>query len=103
MASLIMQVLKDKNNARSSIRQQQRDAINDLKKESVYALRLRDQFNKDIDPLLDSGDVESVSIVIPENWLGVFLKVIYREEFADYSIIQRNTREFEVSRKEIYL
>lgn len=103
MASLIMKVIKDKSKYRSNIRQTQKQKIDDLKTESVYAYKLKEEFNEKLNEYLDDDDVDYVRIVVPKNYLSVFMKVIYREEFTEYQIKQISDREFEVSRKEIYL
>lgn len=103
MASLIMKVLRDKSKYRSNVRQTQKQKIDDLKTESVYAYKLKEEFNKQLNKYLDDDDVDYVRIVVPPNYLSVFMKVIYREEFTEYQIKQISDREFEVSRKEIYL
>lgn len=103
MASLIMKVIKDKSKYRSNLRQTQKQKIDDLKTESVYAYKLKEEFDEKLNEYLDDDDVDYVRIVVPKNYLSVFMKVIYREEFTEYQIKQISDREFEVSRKEIYL
>lgn len=103
MASLIMKVIRDKSKYRSNIRQTQKQKIDDLKTESVYAYKLKEEFNEKLNNYLDDDNVEYVRIVVPKNYISIFMKVIYREEFTEYQIKQISDREFEVSRKEIYL
>ena len=103
MASLIFKVLKDKSSERSSIKQTQKQKLDDLKKESAYAFKLREEFTKQLDNYFDDDEVKHVHIVVPAKMVSTFLKVIFREEFAEYEITQVNDREFEIARKEIYL
>lgn len=103
MGSLIFKVLRDKGKAKSSLRQSQKQKIDDLKTESVYSYKVREEFKKRIDPLLDDDEVSNIHIVIPERYISIFMKIIFREEFTEYKISQVSGREFEVSRKEIYL
>ena len=103
MASLIMKVLRDKSIARSGVRQLQKQQMDDIKKESVYAYILKEEFENKLDMFFDDDDVTNVHIVVPEKYLTIFLIVIFRDEFAEYKITQIKDREFEISRKEIYL
>ena len=103
MPSLIAKVLRDKSKVRTGIRQTQKQKIADLKTESTYAYKLKQDFRQNIDKYLDDDNVKAVRIVIPPNYLSVFLKVVFREEFSEYKITQLADREFEVTRKEIYL
>lgn len=103
MGSLIFKVLKEKSSIRSNERQSQKQKIEELKKESIYAYRLRQEFTEQLDKYFDDDDVQHVHIVVPAKHVSIFLKVIFREEFAEYKISQVSDREFEISRKEIYL
>lgn len=103
MASLVGKVLRDKSKYNKGIRQTQRQQINDLKTESVYAYRLKEDLKNKVDKYLDDDGVECVRIVIPPANVSLFMKVMFREEFEEYSITQVGDREFELSRKEIYM
>jgi hypothetical protein len=69
----------------------------------MYAYKMKEEFSKEIDKYLEDDNVLNIHIVVPKNYLNMFMKVIFREEFAEYSISQVSGREFEVARKELYL
>lgn len=85
--SRIQEVLKNKNRVERTQRARRKDEINSLRISSAFKARLYDELKK-IDILLDSDEVSSVIITIPDIFLAKFGEAIYSEDLAEYDIQQ---------------
>lgn len=85
--SRISEVLKNRNRVEKTQRARRKEELNSLKVSSAFKARLYDEL-KNIDVILDSDEVESVVIEIPDQFLAKFGEAIYSEDLAEYDIQQ---------------
>lgn len=81
------EVLKNRNRVEKTQRARRKEELNSLRVASAFKARLYDELKK-IDILLDSDEVESVIITIPQSFLAKFGEAIYSEDLAEYDIQQ---------------
>lgn len=81
------EVLKNKNRVEKTQRARRKEELNSLRMTSAFKARLYDELKK-IDILLDSDEIDSVIIKIPDNFLSRFGEAIYSEDLAEYDIQQ---------------
>ena len=85
--SRVSEVLKNKNRVERTQKARRKEELNDLRVKAAFKARLYDELKK-IDILLDSGEIESVVIAIPEAFMSQFGEAIYSEDLAEYDIQQ---------------
>lgn len=85
--SRIQEVLKNKNRVERTQRARRKEELNSLRISAAFKARLYDELKK-IDLLLDSDEIDSVVITIPDVFLAKFGEAIYSEDLAEYDIQQ---------------
>ena len=85
--SRVSEVLKNKNRVEKSQKARRKEEINSLRGASEFKAKLYDELKK-IDILLNSDEIESVIITIPDIFLARFGEAIYSEDLAEYDIQQ---------------
>lgn len=85
--SRISEVLKNKNRLEKSQRARRKEELVSLKSQASFKASLSDEL-KYIDALLDSNEIESITIKIPESLITKFSEAIYSEELSGYDIAQ---------------
>ena len=85
--SRVREVLKNRNRVEKTQRARRKEELNSLKVTSAFKARLYDEL-KNIDVILDSDEVESIIVEIPEQFLAKFGEAIYSEDLAEYDIQQ---------------
>lgn len=85
--SRVSEVLKNKNRVERTQKARRKEELNSLRIRSAFKARLYEELKK-IDVLLDSDEVESVVISIPEAFMSQFGEAIYSEDLAEYDIQQ---------------
>lgn len=85
--SRISEVLKNRNRVERTQRSRRKDELNSLRVSAAFKARLYDELKK-IDLLLDSDEIESIVITVPNNFLSQFGEAIYSEDLAEYDIQQ---------------
>lgn len=85
--SRIGTVLKNRNRVERTQKARRKEELNSLRVRSAFKARLYDELKK-IDILLNSNEVESVVIAIPEIFMPQFGEAIYSEDLAEYDIQQ---------------
>lgn len=93
-----MSVIRNKNKREKEARARKRQDLAAIQAETAFKAKLHDDM-KYIDVMLQDEEVDKVCIVIPKKYLSNFLKSIYSEEMAQYSINQLDTDKFEIGRK----
>lgn len=96
--SMTSEVIKNKNRREREARNRREQEIRDMRVESAYRYALHNSMSL-IDLLLDDEEVRSVEVKIPQQHLSQFLKAIYYEEMADYTIVQLDADRFSIGRK----
>lgn len=85
--SRISEVLKNKNRVERSQKARRKEELNSLRSSASFKAKLYDELKK-IDILLDSNEVDSVVITIPDMFIAKFGEAIYSEDLAEYDIQQ---------------
>lgn len=85
--SRVSEVIKNKNRVERTQKARRKEELNSLRVRSAFKARLYDELKK-IDILLDSDEIESVIIAIPETFMSQFGEAIYSEDLAEYDIQQ---------------
>lgn len=85
--SRVSEVLKNRNRVEKTQKARRKEELNDLRIRSAFKARLYDELKK-IDILLDSDEIKSIVISIPENFMSQFGEAIYSEDLAEYDIQQ---------------
>lgn len=85
--SRISDVLKNKNRIEKSQRARRKEELTNLKSQASFKASLSDEM-KYIDSLLDSDEVDSITIKVPEKLITKFGEAIYSEELSGYDISQ---------------
>ena len=85
--SRVREVLKNRNRVEKTQRARRKEEINSLRVNSAFKARLYDELKR-IDILLDSDEIDSVIITIPDVFLPKFGEAIYSEDLAEYDIQQ---------------
>jgi hypothetical protein len=85
--SKIGEVLKNRDRVEKTQKARRKEEINSLRVNSAFKARLYDELKK-IDMLLDSDEIDSVVITIPDEFLAKFGEAIYSEDLAEYDIQQ---------------
>lgn len=85
--SRIREVLKNRNRVEKTQRARRKEELNNLRGTAAFKARLYDELKK-IDILLDSDEIDSVVITIPDVFLAKFGEAIYSEDLAEYDIQQ---------------
>ena len=93
-------IIKNKNKRARESRNRREQELRDMRVESAYRYSLHDSM-KLIDLMLDDDSVRAVEVQIPKKHLSQFLKAIYFEEMADYTIVQLDADKFSIGRKVI--
>lgn len=98
--SRIMDVIKNKNRVEKMQRERRKEEIFTLKEVSAFKAKLYDEL-KYIDVLLDSKEVDSVVITVPDLYLAKFGAAIYSEDLAEYDIsqVEGTSNQFYVKKK----
>ena len=98
--SRIGQVIKNKNRREKADRLRKRQKMAAMQLEAAYRAKLNDDM-KQVSILLEDEEVDTVRIEIPDQLLSQFLKAMYAEEMAEYSITQVGANTFEIGRQMI--
>lgn len=85
--SRVQEVLKNKNRVERTQRARRKEELNSLRVSAAFKARLYDELKR-IDILLDSDEIDSVVITIPDVFLAKFGEAIYSEDLAEYDIQQ---------------
>lgn len=85
--SRIAEVLKNRNLVEKSQRARRKDELNALRTKAAFNASLNDEM-KYIEMLLNSSEVESVTITVPEQQIAKFGEAIYTEIMSSYDIQQ---------------
>lgn len=85
--SRVSAVLKNKDRVEKTQKAQRKAEIEGMRNSAAFKARLYDELKK-IDVLLESDEVKSVAIRIPEQFMARFGEAIYSEDLAEYDIIQ---------------
>lgn len=85
--SRIKDVIKNKNRVERMQRERRKDEIFTLKEAAAFKAKLYAELRY-IDILLESEEVESVVIKVPDIYLTKFGAAIYSEDLAEYDIQQ---------------
>ncbi len=85
--SRIKDVIKNKNRVEKIQRERRKEEIYTLKESAAFKAKLYDEL-KYVEVLLDSEEVKSVIIKIPDVHLAKFGAAIYSEDLAEYDIQQ---------------
>lgn len=96
--SRIGDVLRNKNRVEKINRQRQQEDMANIKKEARFKTALSNDL-RNLDVLLDSGEVSSVVMEIPSEHLTKFTRALYSPELADYEITQEDANKFRFRRK----
>lgn len=96
--SQILRVLKNKGSLESARKASRQEKLNRLKMESAFRAKLNEDMAL-VDLVLQDEDVTSVTIEIDNRHITNFMRSIYTEEMAQYSIVQVNENTFNVARK----
>lgn len=98
--SRISEVIKNKNKVEKAHRARRKNEMLNLRDKSAFKAKLHDEL-KHIEAILDSNEVDSVVIVIPEKFMYQFNSAIYAEDLAGYDIEQSNEapNKFYIKRK----
>jgi hypothetical protein len=81
------EVIKNKNRVEKTQRARRQEEIRSNQTASAFRARLYEELKK-IDLLLDSEEIESIVITIPNQFLAQFGEAIYSEDLAEYDIQQ---------------
>jgi len=98
MMSQIVRVLKNKNRIDKEARKRRNTEIRRMKEEAMYRNRLNEDM-KVIKMILEDESVSHVVVSLNDKLLSMFLKFIYMEEFADYSVVQIDNNHYSIGRK----
>ncbi len=85
--SRVSQVLKNRNRVEKTQRARRKEEIQSLRVSSAFKARLYGELKK-IDALLDSDEISSIVITIPDAFIARFGEAIYSEDLAEYDIRQ---------------
>ena len=85
--SMIRQVIKNRNRVERMQRARRTEELQSLKNEAMFKAKLYDEL-KYIDVLLDSDEIGSIVIEVPDTYLAKFGAAIYSEDLAEYEIKQ---------------
>lgn len=96
--SQIMTVLKNRNKVERRERQRRQEELQNIKVEATFRSKLYEN-SKLIDIILSDDSVESVIIKVPKEYITKFMRAMYGEEMAQYSIEQLDEQRFEFKRK----
>ncbi len=102
--SQVGDALRLKNKRQKQRIERRKSELNKLRQRATYQAKLV-QALESMDELLDSGEVESVKIEVPKEYIDKFSGEIYRDTLAEYDIQQdeNNPLEFHIKRKYIAL
>lgn len=101
--SQIRRVLKNKNRIDKENRKRRNKEIRDMREEAMYRNRLNEDM-KLIKLILEDEEVSHVQVYLgTEKILYMFLKFMYLEELADYSVNQADNNHYTIGRKIINL
>lgn len=98
--SRITEVIKNKNKVEKIRRTRNKEEISSLKNEAAFKARLYYEIKK-VAVLLESNEIESVVIKIPEVFMAKFGAAIYSDDLAEYDIqqVENSSDRFYVKRK----
>lgn len=96
--SKIMTVIRNKNKIERVEKQRRREELNNLRSEAIYRARLHEDL-KLIDAILSDEEVDKVIVEIPQQYMAKFLRAIYGEDMAEYSIEQLDSQTFAIGRR----
>lgn len=98
--SRVSEVLKNRNRVERTQKARRKEELEALRTAAAFKARLYDELKK-IDILLDSDEVDSVVITIPDIFLAKFGEAIYSEDLAEYDIqqVQDTPNQFYVKHK----
>lgn len=85
--SRISDALKNKNRVERTQRARRKEELNSLRASAAFKAKLYDELKK-VDILLNSSEVDSVIISIPDVFMAKFGEAIYSEDLAEYDIQQ---------------
>ncbi len=85
--SRVSEVLKNRNRVEKTQKARRKEELQDMRKRSAFKARLCEELKK-VDILLDSDEVETVVIKIPDIFMSQFGEAIYSEDLAEYDIQQ---------------
>lgn len=85
--SRVSTVLKNRDRIEKTQKAQRKAEIEGMRRSAAFKARLYDELKK-IDVLLESDEISSVAIKIPEQFMAQFGEAIYSEDLAEYDIRQ---------------
>ena len=98
--SRISSVIKNKNKIEKEYRKKRSEDLSNLRADAMYRTKLNEDLRY-IRLILEDEEVKSIIIAIEERLIYQFLKMMYVEEMAEYSITQVDNTHFRIGRKVI--
>lgn len=95
---MIRTVLRNRNRAEKLEKRKREEELDRIKNETKYMAKLNEEM-KLIDLVLSDSSVDKIRISIPEKYITMFTRSIYREEMSQYSIIQVDEMSFDIGRR----
>lgn len=92
------QVIRNKNKREKADRQRKRQRLGAMQLESAYRSKLYYEMQL-VKLVLSDYEVSGVKIEIPDKYLTEFMKAMYAEEMAEYSIEQIDSNKFIIGRQ----
>lgn len=97
--SQIKKVIKNKNRIAKENKKRRTKELRELKENAMYRSRLAEDMQV-VRMILEDEEVSQVVIYLGnEKLLSMFLKAMYSEELADYTVTQIDTTHFAIGRK----
>lgn len=98
--SRTLQTIQNRNRIEKEEKQKKKDELDRLREESHYRATLHHNLET-IDTIFADEEIKSIIIHVPEKQIPKFMRAIYSEDMAQYSIEQISALEFRLKRKMI--
>ena len=85
--SRISEVLKNRNLVEKSQRARRKDELNALRSKAAFNASLNDEM-KFVGMLLNSPEIESITVTVPEQSIAKFGEAIYSETMSSFDVQQ---------------
>lgn len=85
--SRVSEVIKNKNKVEKAHRARRKNEMLSLRDKSAFKAKLHDEL-RHVEAILDSEEVESVVITVPEKFMYQFNSAIYADDLAGFDIEQ---------------
>lgn len=85
--SRVGDVIRNKNKVEKAHRARRKNEMLSLRDKSAFKAKLHDEL-RHVEAVLDSNEVESVVITVPDKFMYQFNSAIYGEDLAGYDIMQ---------------